>query len=123
MSKRKVTTRRIEGRAEIRPVSCFRTTQAHEKRGPSFQQAASVFSVQTRLKAQIFEVILPTPVNTAKADRTPLSTRFAAHHRQPAARPCPSPGSTRSELLQSPVDLCDPEANATRHDTTRREAD
>lgn len=94
-----------------------------EKRGPSFQQAASVFSVQTRLKAQIFEVILPTPVNTANADRTPPSTCFAAHHRQPAARPCPSPGSTRSELPRSVVDLCDPGANATRHDTTRREAD
>jgi len=48
---------------------------------PPFQQAASVFSVQTCLKAQIFEVIPPTPVNMANADRASLNTRFVTQLR------------------------------------------
>ncbi|KYN43624.1 hypothetical protein ALC56_01886 [Trachymyrmex septentrionalis] len=74
------------------------------------------------LKAQIFEVILPTPVNTANADHMPLSIRFAAHHRRSILDSSLSIRKFNSKLPRSLFDLCDFEANAvyiTQRNTTR----
>lgn len=124
MSKHKLAARRIEGRAcrfvpfrvSVRPGTT--------RRGPRhFSRRPLSFLFKRCLKAQIFEVILLTPVNTANADRTPLSIRFAAHHRQPVTRPCLSLGLTRSSIQAAAVSCrfmrLRSKRNVTQRDTTR----
>lgn len=69
-----------------------------------FRQAASVFSVQTRLKAQIFEVIPSTAVNTTtNADGAKRSLCGAASSSSSLPRDGPFNQPPRSQSREKPL--------------------
>lgn len=120
----KVAARRTEGRARRFIPFHVSVRPGATRKGPChFSRRPLSFLSKHCLKAQIFEVILPTLVNTANADRTPLSIRFAARHRQPDLSFFPKSDSKLESSCRGSLTRLRSKSDVKQCNITRREAD